>query len=72
MIYKYLEEGICSMRGVYSEDSFSLKKLNGYRKRKPISRRSTSFLHTQHIPEHDNILPIDEGAFSCYNALIFP
>ena len=60
------------MRGVYSEDSFSLKKLNGYRKRKPISRGSTSFLHTQHIPEHDNILPIDEGAFSCYNALTFP
>ena len=72
MIYKYLEEDICSMRGVYSEDSFSLKKLNGYRKRKPISRRSTSFLHTQHIPEHDNILPIDERQFSCYNALTFP
>ena len=59
------------MCGVYSEDSFSLKKLNGYRKRKPISRRSTSFLHTQHIPEHDNILPIDEGHFHAIMPLHF-
>ena len=72
MIYKYLEKGICSMCGVYSEDSFPRKKLNGYRKRKSISRRNTSFLQTQHISDHDDILPIDEGAFSCYNALTFP